>query len=145
MPEVAARVATSGGLAPSFLHAESVGLEWPAADLAQSGAHEPGARPVVLYDGAGCHHRDGAAARPGNVRSLHRPPDSPALNPLEKRWASVRAGLCNRVLAELADLQRALTEQLRRFWSDARAVFNRTGRGWLLSQANAAGLTVLPM
>ena len=134
-----------GRAGTQFLHAESVGLEGNAAYLAQIGAHEPGAIHVVIYDGAGFHHRDGAAALPGNVRIINLPPSSPELNPVEKLWDIVRDGICNQVFAELADLQRALTEQLRRFWHDARAVFNLIGRGWLLAQANASGLSVIPM
>ena len=134
-----------GRAGTQFLHAESVGLEWNAAYLAQIGAHEPAAIHVVIYDGAGFHHRDGDAALPENVRIINLPPYSPELNPVEKWWDIARDGICNRVFADLADLQHALTEQLRRFWSDARAVFNLIGRGWLLSQANASGLNALPI
>jgi len=134
-----------GRAGTEFLHAESVGLDWNAAYLAQIGAHEPAAIHVVIYDGAGFHHRDGARELPDNVRIINLPPYSPELNPVEKLWDIVRDGICNRVFRTLAELQGALTEQLRRFWSDAHAVFNLIGRGWLLTQANASGLSVIPM
>lgn len=77
-----------------FLYAETVSLEWNRAFLEQIAAHDPESLHVVIYDGAGFHHRDGAAELPANVRMLTLPPSSPELNPVEKLWNIVRDGIC---------------------------------------------------
>jgi len=128
-----------------FLYAETVGLEWNRAFLAQIAAHDPESLHVVIYDGAGFHHRDGAPELPANVRVLTLPPYSPELNPVEKLWDIVRDGICNRIFATLAELQSALTAVLQRYWQDAHAVFSLIGKGWLLREANASGSSVLPV
>ena len=128
-----------------FLYAETVGLEWNRAFLEQVAAHDPESLHVVIYDGAGFHHRDGALALPANVRVLTLPPYSPELNPVEKLWDIVRDGICNRIFASLEELQVALTAVLQRYWQDARAVFSLIGKGWLLREANASGSSVLPV
>ena len=100
---------------------------------------------MVIYDGAGFHHRDGAADLPANVRVLTLPPSSPELNPVEKLWDIVREGICNRLFTTLEELQVALTAVLQRYWQHARAVFSLAGKGWLLREANASGPNVLPV
>lgn len=128
-----------------FLYAPSVSLEWNQAFLAQIAAHDPESVHVVIYDGAGFHHRDGAPEVPANVRLITLPPYSPELNPVEKLWNIVRDGICNRVFASLQELTDGLTAVLSRFWRNARAVFSLIGSGWLLSEANASGAVIIPV
>ena len=128
-----------------FLYAETVSLAWNRAFLEQIPAHDSASLHVVIYDGAGFHHRAGAPDLPANVRVLPLPPYSPELNPGEKLWDIVRDGICNRIFATVEELQVALTEVLQRYWLDARAVFALIGKGWLLREANASGSNVLPV
>jgi transposase len=134
-----------GKAGAQFLYAESVGLEWNSAFLGQIAAHDPDAVHVVIYDGAGFHHRDGDPALPANVRIVNLPAYSPELNPVEKLWDIVRDAICNRVFSSLQQLQEAITAVLSRYWQDAKAVFNLIGRGWLLAQANVIGPDVIPI
>ena len=134
-----------GKAGAQFIYAESVGLEWNAAFLQQIASHDPDAVHVVIYDGAGFHHRDGDPSLPANVRIVSLPPYSPELNPVEKLWDIVRDGICNQVFSSIEELQAAITEVVSRYWQDAKAVFNLIGRGWLLDQANAIGLNVIPL
>lgn len=133
-----------GGNGAQFLYAESVGLEWNSAFLAQVASHDPESLHVVIYDGAGFHHRDGRAELPANVRVLTLPAYSPELNPVEKLWDIVRDAICNRIFSTLGELQQAITVVLRRYWEDACAVFALIGQGWLLRQANTSGGSVIP-
>ena len=55
----------------------------------------PGARAVVICDGAGWHQQGGALKLPDNIVLLHLPPYSPELNPMENVWAYLRSNkLC---------------------------------------------------
>lgn len=128
-----------------FMYAPTVDLDCNQAFLAQLAADDPASVHVVIYDGAGFHHRDGHAALPANVRIINLPPYSPELNPVEKLWDVLRDGLCNRLFGTLTELDTALTARLRRFWEDANAVRSLIGSGWLHTQANASGPSVLPM
>ncbi len=133
------------GGAAHFWYASTVDLDCNQAFLAQLSASDPASVHVVIYDGAGFHHRDGHAALPGNVRILNLPPYSPELNPVEKLWDVLRDGICNRVFATLDQLEEALTARLRRYWEDTGAVLSLLGSGWLHDQANASGRRVLPI
>jgi len=128
-----------------FLYAESVGLEWNTAFLQQIASHDLDAVHVVIYDGAGFHHRDGDPSLPSNVRIVNLPPYSPELNPVEKLWDIVRDGICNQVFSSIEQLRETVTDEVSRYWKDAKAVFKLIGNGWLLDQANAIGLAVIPI
>ena len=134
-----------GRAGTQFLYAQGVGLEWNEAFLGQIAAHDPAALHVVIYDGAGFHHRDGNPDLPETARIVNLPPYSPELNPVEKLWDIVRDAICNRVFESLEQLQEAITPVLSRYWQDARAVFELIGRGWLLAQANAIGRNIIPI
>lgn len=134
-----------GGGAGHFMYAPTVDLDCNQAYLAELAASDPASVHVIIYDGAGFHHRDGHAALPANVRIINLPPYSPELNPVEKLWDVVRDGICNRVFATLAELETALSARLRRFWEEADNVLSLIGAGWLHAQANASGPSVIPM
>ena len=93
----------------------TVNLDCNQDFLAQIGAHDPGATRVVIYDGAGFHHRDGHAGLPANVRVITLPAYSPELNPVERLWDQVRDVLANELHANLEALEQALTRALRPF------------------------------
>jgi transposase len=127
-----------------FWYMPTVNLECNQAFLAELAATDPLSVHVIIYDGAGFHHRDGHAALPINVRILNLPPYSPELNPVEKLWDLVRDGLCNRLFTTLDQLETALSARLKRFWEEPAAVLSLLGSGWLDAQANDSGPSVLP-
>jgi transposase len=134
-----------GGGAAQFWHASTVDLDCNQAFLQQLAETDLASVHVIIYDGAGFHHRDGHAALPSNVRIVQLPPYSPELNPVEKLWDIVRDGLCNRVFPTLAELQVALNARLRACWEDTNQVLSLLGPGWLLTQTNTIGPSVLPV
>lgn len=128
-----------------FLSAETVGLEWNRAFHGADRRARSGEPPCGHLRWGRRHHRDGACELPATVRVRTLPACSPELNPVEKLWDIVRDGICHRIFATLEELQVALTAVLQRYWQDARAVFSLIGKGWLLREANASGLNVLPV
>jgi transposase len=128
-----------------FWYAPTVDLDCNRAFLEQLATADPTSVHVIIYDGAGFHHRDGHTALPANVRIINLPPYSPELNPVEKLWDAVRDGICNRVFATLAHLEKALCVPLRRYWENPANVLSLLGQGWLHTQANASGPNVLPV
>jgi len=119
-----------------FLYSDTVNLECNQLFLEQIAARDPRSIHVVIYDGAGFHHRDGAADVPDNVRIVVLPAYSPELNPVEKLWDVVRDGICNQVFGTIEALQKAQTAVLEKYWGEARGVYSLIGGGWILSQAN---------
>ncbi|NJM55054.1 MAG: hypothetical protein HC841_03270 [Verrucomicrobiae bacterium] len=130
----------------AFLYTDTVCLEWNAAFLSQIGNYDPGAQHVVIYDGAGFHHRPDDPRLPANVHPVLLPAYSPELNPVEKLWDQAKDVLCNRVYPSIAALQADLTGFLEHFWTDARRPFRLIGTGsYLLASANNSGATIIPI
>lgn len=73
----------------------------------------PGARAVLLCDGAGWHQTGGDLRPPDNIVLLHLPPYSPELNPMENVWAYLRA---NKLCARVWDSYEAIREACRQAW-----------------------------
>ncbi len=92
---------------------------------------EVGGRPVgLVLDGSGSHR---AALRwPPGVAPLPLPPYSPELNPAEQVFRCLRAKLANRAFADLAELEAAITEQLRAFWAQPTTLRRLTAYPWWL-------------
>lgn len=134
-----------GGGAAAFWYAPSVSLECNQRFLEQIAAQDPASTHVIIYDGAGFHHRDGHADLPANVRLLLLPAYSPELNPVEKLWDILRDAICNRVFATIPKLCQAITTRLRPFWEEPEPVLSLLGLGWLLDQANASGPSIIPV
>ena len=132
-----------GGGATQFWYAPTVDLVCNQAFLQRLGQEDPASVHVVIYDGAGFHHRDGHVDLPDNVRIITLPPYSPELNPAEKLWDVLRDAICNQVFATIADLQRALSERLQAYWQSVTGVLSLLGSGWLLQQTNSSGPDVL--
>ena len=92
-----------------FCYSSTVDLQHSRLFLQQIGAREPGATPVVIWDGAGFHPQDGAAGLPDNVRLGPLPAYSPELNPLEGLWDQLKDHLCHKGFASLRAVQKAMT------------------------------------
>lgn len=133
-----------GGGGSHFWYANTVDLDCNQAFLEQLSATDPESVHVIIYDGAGFHHRDGHAALPQNVRILNLPPYSPELNPVEKLWDILRDAICNRLFTKLEQLEKALSARLIDYWQAPGPVLSLLGNGWLLAQANSSGPSVIP-
>ena len=96
-----------------FLYSDTVNLECNQLFLKQIAARDPRSIHVVIYDGAGFHHRDGATDVPDNVRIVVLPAYSPEFNPVEKLWEVVRDGICNRVFGTITETGASIRRHLR--------------------------------
>lgn len=126
-----------GGEGAEFSYLPTVSKEATALHLEQISASDPHSIHVLIWDGAGFHHRDGEEAVPDNIRLLPLPPYSPELNPIEKLWDIVKDGICNRLYDDLETLEEKITERIRPYWEDAKRVKSLIGDGWMLSEVNA--------
>lgn len=73
----------------------------------------PGARAVLILDGAGWHQTGGDLSVPANITLLPLPPYAPELNPMENVWEYLRANrLCSRVWKNY----KAIVEACRTAW-----------------------------
>lgn len=81
-----------------------------------------------MLDGSGSHRA--ALEWPANLAPLSLPPCSPELNPAEQVFRALRAKLANRVFEDLAELEAALTEQLRAFWDRPASLQRLTAYPW---------------
>jgi transposase len=89
----------------------------------------PGQRVGVVLDNAPSH-TSGAVAWPAHLVPLRLPPYSPELNPVEPVFRLLRQALANRVFADLAALEEALTEALRAYWDEPPRLQRLTGFPW---------------
>ena len=126
-----------------FLHTDGVSLEASRCFLEQVGRSAPEAMHIVIQDGAGFHHAEGAPELPANVRVIHLPPYSPELNPVERLWDVVKDRICNQVWKDLDELMGAISEVLTEYWTTPAKVRALMGDGWLLDTANASYPSVL--
>ena len=121
----------------AFRFMPSVSLDFSHDFLAQIAATDPGAEHVVIWDQAGFHHRPQDTRLPPGVHLLPLPPYSPELNPVERLWDVIKDFVANRVYASMVQLENALAEALRPFWSEPHRTLRLVGDGWLHTQANA--------
>jgi transposase len=105
-----------------------VGKEWFARFLAEFAREAAGRRVGLVLDGAGSHRA--AIAWPARLAPLALPPYSPELNPAEQVFRALRAKLANRVFEDLAELEAAVTEELRPFWDQPATLQRLTGYPW---------------
>ena len=115
----------------------SVNLPFLRGFLEQIAANDPAAEHVVIWDQAGFHQRPGDPTVPAHVHILPLPPYSPELNPVEKLWDQLKDAIANRAFAALGNLEAALTDALRPFWSEPDRTLGLVGDGWMHSEANA--------
>jgi transposase len=116
----------------------TVGLDLTRDFLAQIVASDPQAHHVIIWDGAGFHHRDGDARLPPRVHLLPLPAYSPELNPPERLWDMIKDELCNKVYQDIEALEDAAFIALQPFIRNAQRVRQLVGNGWLYVQANAS-------
>lgn len=88
----------------------------PAANIVMMNLHlaeistqvAPGARAVLVCDGAGWHERAKGLVVPANIVLLSLPPYSPELNPMENVWAYLRQNkLCATIWDSCDDIRTA--------------------------------------
>jgi transposase len=113
-----------------FLLLPGVCTEWFALFLAEFAKEVAGRRVGLVLDGSGSHRA--AIAWPDGVTPVPLPPYSPELNPAEQVFRVLRAKLANRVFADLAELEAAITERLRSFWDEPATLRQLTAYPWWL-------------
>ena len=110
--------------------------EWFGLFLAEFAKEVAGRRVGLVLDGSGSHRA--SIAWPEHLAPVPLPPYSPELNPAEQVFRALRAKLANRVFADLAELEAALTAQLRGFWDRPAALRQLTAHPWWTSAVPAA-------
>ncbi len=85
----------------------------------------------LVLDGSGSHRAE-ALSWPEGVIPVRLPPYSPELNPVELSFRQLRAQLANRVFADLAALEAAITTALQPFWDEPTTLTRLTGFDWWL-------------
>ena len=131
-----------GGEGCEFCFLPTVSKEATRLHLEQISKADPDAVHVIIWDGAGFHHRDGDPEVPKNIRLIQLPAYSPELNPTEKLWDILKDGICNRVFETIEALEEALTSKLRLYWEETERVVSLIGNGWMLAEVNATSPTV---
>ncbi len=102
--------------------------------LKEFGDHVSGKATGLVLDGSGSHQA-GSVKWPENVVRVPLPPYSPELNPAEAVFRELRAKLANWVFADLAELEEAISEDLRPFWEEPVRLQTLTGYPWWLDGA----------
>ncbi|MGF1453669.1 MAG: IS630 family transposase [Opitutales bacterium] len=92
---------------------------------------------IVVWDGAGFHHREDHPDLPPQIHLVRLPPYSPELNPIEKLWDLMQDETCNQLFDDIEQLEEKLTELLEGWWTRAQRVLSLVGNGWQHLQANA--------
>jgi transposase len=90
-----------GGGASEFLYSPTVNKEADVHVLNQIAASDEDAMHVVIGDGAGFHHRNGAGELPANLKIITLLRYSPELNPVEKFWDIVKDMICSKAWPKL--------------------------------------------
>ena len=121
-----------------FRFMPSVSLDFSRGFLEQIAARDPQAEHVVIWDGAGFHHKSGDTRVPPHIHLLALPAYSPELNPSEKVWDIIKDSIANRVFGTLNAIEQTLSGALRPFWEDCARVLSLVGEGPLHAQANAS-------
>lgn len=100
------------------------------------GQQVAGQRVGLVLDGAGSH-RSADVHWPEHVVPLPLPPYSPELNPAEAVFRQRRARLANRLFADVADLEAAITAVLAEYWAEPHLLRSLTGYPWWLEGVKA--------
>ena len=124
------------GVGAEFTYLPRVTKETTKLHLKQIAKTDPDSVHVIIWDGAGFHHKEGDEDLPANIRVIKLPPYSPELNPVEKLWDIVKDWICNRVYDDLNHLASHTTTCLRKFWEEPERVTSLVGEGWLLDEVN---------
>lgn len=127
-----------------FCYMPTVTLEHVEAFLEQVAQSDPAAEHIIIWDGAGFHHRPGDERIPERVHLVPLPAYSPELNPMERLWDIVKDQICNRVFDTLDAIEEKITEALRPYWEQPVYARSLVGDGWLHTQANATPVKFMP-
>jgi transposase len=134
-------VVEGGGV---FCYLPTVTLEITQSFLGQIASSDPDAEHVVIWDGAGFHHRAHDPRVPSNIHLVALPSYSPELNPIERLWDVVKDRICNRVFDTLEAIEEKITEALRPYWEQPAYARSLVGDGWLYDQANGSFAKFIP-
>lgn len=126
-------------------HVTSVNLSNTQLFLEQIAGSDPDAEHVVIWDGAGFHHRPGDRRLPPNLHLVQLPAYSPELNPIERLWDVAKDQICNRVFDTLDAIEEKLSEALRPYWEQPMYARSLVGDGWLHTQANGTFADFIPI
>lgn len=137
----ALEVVEGGG---QFCYLPTVNLGNTQLFLEQIAGSDPDAEHVIIWDGAGFHHRPCDPRLPNNLHLVPLPAYSPELNPIEKLWDVAKDQICNRVFETLDAIEEKLTEALRPYWEQPLYARSLVGDGWLHTQANATLVNFIP-
>ncbi|MDF7809247.1 transposase [Pontiellaceae bacterium B12219] len=113
-------------------------LEYTQAHLEQIARHDPEAEHVVIWDGAGFHHKQGDLRIPRNIHLVQLPAYSPELNPIERLWDIMKDKICNRIFETLDSVEEKISEALKPYREDSSYALGLAGDGWMHSQANVS-------
>ena len=128
-----------------FCYLPTVTLEHTRAHLEQIAKSDSGAEHIVIWDGAGFHHRPGDERIPDRIHLIQLPAYSPELNPIERLWDVVKDKICNRVFGSLDAIEEKITEAIRPYWEEPSYARSLVGDGWLHTQANATSMNIIPI
>lgn len=131
-----------------FLFTDGLSKEFDREFLKQISAQDPGCEHVVIGDGAGFHHKENQQCDeplPTNVHVLTLPPYSPELNPIEKLWDIVKDRVCTKCWESLEELEKAITQVLKEWWSRPKGFLSLFRQSYLRSELNAIWKTDKPL
>jgi len=126
-----------GKNAAEFLCLPGVSLELSGLFLRHLAASDPEAEHIVIWDQAGFHPKPETHTVPDRVHLVALPPYSPELNPVEAIGDVIKDRIGNVLWDRFADLEQALSEELRPLYESADAVRRLVSHPWLIEQANA--------
>lgn len=126
-----------GENAAEFLCLPGVSLEMSSLFLTHLAASDPEAEHIVIWDQAGFHLKPEIHALPDRVHLVALPPYSPELNPVEAIGDVIKDRIGNVLWDRFADLEQAISEELRPLCENADAVRRLVSHPWLVEQANA--------
>lgn len=116
----------------------SAGLVLPCANAKAMNLHlleisrqiSPGAHALLIFDGAGYHHKD-ALDIPENITLTQLPPYSPELNPVENVWEYLRGNkLANTVFETYDEIVSKACEAWMFLANDKTRIASITSRDW---------------
>ena len=126
-----------GENAAEFLCLPGVSLELSGLFLSHLAASDTEAEHIVIWDQAGFHPKSEIHRVPERVHLVALPPYSPELNPAEAIGDVIKDRIGNILWNRFADLEQAISEELRPLHEDSQVVRRLVSHPWLVEQANA--------
>ncbi len=126
-----------GQNAAEFLCLPEVNLEMSSLFLKHLAASDPQAEHIVIWDQAGFHPKPKQHPIPERLHLVALPPYSPELNPVEAIGDVIKDRIGNVLWDTIAELEQAVSEELRPLYENADAVRRLVSHPWLVEQVNA--------